>query len=165
MPDFLTFRLDTTIEAQLDASMRGKVAMLEQALVAKLDYLNAMLQSKIVGEKLQGQVLNAITGKLARSVEMIPAAAEAGTITGSVQAGGGAAFYGRMQEMGTQGPYEIRPVKARVLAFMLGGKMVFAKKVVHPGLQPRSFVGSTFDEMRGEFIAQLQATPGEVGAV
>lgn len=157
----LEFKLTTDVH-DFEPFLRGKAAALEAGFIRKLDFLNAKLQQRIAGEKLQGQVLNAITGKLARSVEAIPATLSGTLIEGSVQAGGGVAFYGRFHEEGTRGPYEILPKKGKVLAFMLGGKMRFAKRIMHPGLPQRSFVRSAFEEMQTEIIVGLEQVPSEV---
>lgn len=156
----IDIRIDTD-GAALAAAFRGKAELLEQALANKVNVLNAELQRRIVAN-LQGGILNQVTGKAARSVEMIPSTIGGTSIDGSVQAGGGPAFYLRFQEDGTSGPYEIVPDRAKALAFALGGATVFAKKVQHSGLAARRPVGSTFDAMRSEIIAGLQAVPGEV---
>lgn len=58
---------------------------------------------------------------------------------------------GQFNEFGGA-PYEIRPTKpGGTLAFDIGGKTVFAKKVIHPGVRPRPFirpsVGAAVDRM------------------
>jgi len=45
-------------------------------------------------------------------------------------------------EYGTA-PHEIRPVRAKVLAFEVAGKMVFTPIVHHPGTKPNPFVRET----------------------
>lgn len=134
----------------------GKGAAIVHALATKLQALNFQLQAKIQGEKLQGQVLNQRTGKLAASVRALPVEEEAGQIRGSVQAGGGPAFYGRIQEKGGTSEYDIAPVNKQALAFMLTGKQVFAKLVHHPPLKARPFMSTSLDEMSGEIVEGLQ---------
>lgn len=140
----------------------NKLDQLNAAVMAKLDNLDAELQRRIVAN-LQGPILNQITGKAARSVEAIPARRAADMIEGSVQAGGGPAFYLKFQEEGTNGPYEIA-AKGKALAFQIGGTLRFFKRVQHPGLPARRPVGSTFDAFKPDIEAGLQAVPGEVGA-
>lgn len=47
--------------------------------------------------------------------------------------------YGHFVHSGTS-PHWITPVKAKSLRFFIGGKPVFAKKVLHPGTRPDPFV-------------------------
>lgn len=46
---------------------------------------------------------------------------------------------GSRGEMPT-GPYVIEPKRAKALKFEVGGKTVFAKRVIHPGVRPRPFL-------------------------
>lgn len=155
----LTFTVDASGFPQYTAN---KLDQLNAALTSKLDNLNAELQRRIVAN-LQGPILNQVTGKAARSVEAVPAVNSGDAIEGAVQAGGGPAFYLKFQEDGTNGPYEIA-AKGKALAFMIGGKLAFFRRIQHPGLEARRPVGSTFDAFQPEMIAGLQAVPGEVGA-
>ena len=63
--------------------------------------------------------------------------------------------YAVFHEEGT-GPYVIRPVNAKVLAFMTVDGMVFAKEVHHPGL-PRRRLLPTVSEAREISIRLVQA--------
>lgn len=38
-----------------------------------------------------------------------------------------------------RGPYKIRPRRAKALRFKVGGRIVFARSVTHPGIKPRKF--------------------------
>lgn len=49
--------------------------------------------------------------------------------------------YAKYHHYGTR-PYTIRPVRARVLAFAIGGGMAFARQVNHPGLPSRPLIPS-----------------------
>lgn len=53
--------------------------------------------------------------------------------------------YARYVEEGT-GPHEIRPRNARVLAFKVGGKMIFAMSVQHPGSKGRFYMRRAFEQ-------------------
>lgn len=48
----------------------------------------------------------------------------------------------------TFGPYVIRPKHASALKFKVGGKEVFAKQVIHPGVRARPFMRPAIDEVR-----------------
>lgn len=160
------FTVSTDITA-FQEQLETKRAALIIALINRVNMLNADLQSRIMGA-VSGGVLQIRTGKLARSIEMIPAAVVGNGIEGSVQAGGGVAFYTRFQEEGTSGPYPIPAfgplVKGqKMLAFEMGGKQVFFRRVMHPGLQGKHFVRDTFEAMKPEIVAGLQSVPGEIG--
>lgn len=49
-------------------------------------------------------------------------------------------------DSGTRGPYVIEPKNASALKFTVNGKNVFAKKVIHPGIQARKFVDKTLND-------------------
>ena len=64
--------------------------------------------------------------------------------------------YAAIQEYGGKtAAHEILPDKARVLAFVLNGKQVFARRIQHPGSQipERSYLRSALEE-QGDDIAQ-----------
>lgn len=140
----------------LIARFRGKSAQIVQALARKLTALDFRLQAKVQGEKLQGQVLTQRTGKLAASVRALPVDQGPGQIRGTVQAGGGPAFYGRIQEKGGTTDYDIAPVNKKALRFMLNGKEVFRKLVHHPPLKARPFMAPSLDEMTPEIVGGLR---------
>lgn len=50
--------------------------------------------------------------------------------------------YAQYVELGTK-PHTITPKKAKALAFKVGGKMVFTKKVNHPGFKGRFYMRRT----------------------
>ena len=55
-------------------------------------------------------------------------------------------------------PHEIRPVNASVLAFEVGGKIVFTPLVRHPGTKPNPFMEHAVEDARskvGEVFAEL----------
>jgi hypothetical protein len=47
-------------------------------------------------------------------------------------------------------PHEIRPINASVLAFEVGGKMVFTPLVHHPGTKPNPFMQRAVEEARSK---------------
>ncbi len=75
------------------------------------------------------------TGKLASRVYGT-FVRDATGVTGIV---GDSADYALDVHNGTR-PHEIRPNKARVLAFQVGGTTVFATVVQHPGIRPQPFL-------------------------
>ena len=154
------FIVDPSASGILAEQINRKRTVLEARISQKLNSINTELQRRIVG-KLTGDVLQNRTGNLARSIEAIPARIEGAVIEGSVQGGGGVAFYGKFQEYGTRGPYTILPKNAQALRFFIEGKLIFAKKVIHPGLKERSFMRSTFTDMQPEIVASLESVTKE----
>lgn len=147
---------------RLNATLRGLVPRITEAIRKRLDEIDAKLQRKIQTEKLQGQVLHHRTGKLINSIRMIPAKVAGSKVAGYVEGGGGPAWYGKIHEYGTDRAYEIVPVNKKALAFMLNGKQVFAKKVLHPSFAEKSFMRSSLDEMREQIHTELQEAVNEV---
>ena len=86
------------------------------------------------------------TGTLYRSISSPPP--EVNAARGSVTVGT-ALDYGLYQHFGTK-PYTIVPKNAKFLRFMgPSGALVFAKKVNHPGLPSRSFLGYNKSDIEG----------------
>jgi hypothetical protein len=141
-------------DVRLVENLRAKGPQIIQAVTRKMDELMLWLQAKIVGEKLQGQVLQHRTGKLAASIRAIPATVEGTSVVGAVEGAGGPAFYGRFLEEGSA-PHEIVPVNKAALAFILNGKQVFFKRVHHPGTQAYRFMEKSQEEMRAAMFAGL----------
>lgn len=72
--------------------------------------------------------------------------------------------YARIQEYGgTTPPHDIFPNKASVLAFMIGGKQIFARSVHHPGskIPALRYVHGPFEEMKPEIVARIKGAVGE----
>jgi hypothetical protein len=58
---------------------------------------------------------------------------------------GPTAEYGGYVELGVDHPFEIRAHPGGFLAFEEGGEEVFARKVIHPPIPPRPYLGPAFD--------------------
>ena len=123
---------------------------LHQALLAKATALAAALQAKIQ-QKLAGGVLDARTGALARS---IVATIDDGAAGVSVRiATADDIKYAAIHEFGgIIPPHQIVPDKAKVLAFVIGGKRVFAARVNLPAIAmpERSYMRASLAEMADE---------------
>ena len=129
---------------------------MRHALKAKTQTLAYALQRKVVSEKLSGQVLKRVTGALARSIDQ-RVEEQGSAVKGFVFSSGDVKYAGIHEFGGKTPPHVILPVKAKALAFMMGGKQVFAKRVNHPGSQmpERSFMRSSLADMRGEIVEGL----------
>ena len=110
--------------------------------------------------KLSGSVLNVRTGVLRASIRTQIQE----TATGVTATVGTNVAYGRYQEEGVPHSWEIRPKSARALMFQVGGKAVFAQRVIHPPLPARSFLASTLREMTPQIKAEIDAAIKETVA-
>lgn len=160
-------------DVQVVAALEVKNQRLITALVDRMTFLMTKLQQKIVTEKLSGQVLNRRSGTLAGSITNPEAHVDGTTITGSLQWGGGPAWYGRVHEFGGTRGYAINPIYSRAQQRKIGkgtlapfkvlrfisksGQVVFAPYVFHPALPKRSFMESSLEEMKGEIISGLKS--------
>jgi hypothetical protein len=154
MPD--TLKITMQNDATLIAKLRAAGPRIIQVITNKMNALMFLLEGKIKSEKLSGQVLQRRSGILSGSVRAIPAALEGTNIVGGVTAGGGAAMYASVQEYGGTHAYPVFAVKARALAFLMDGKQVFAKRVMHPPLPARSYMRSSLEENSAKIKSELQ---------
>lgn len=65
--------------------------------------------------------------------------------------------YAVFQELGTRGPYKIRPRRGTHLRFKVGDKVVFAKEVTHPGIPPAYFFGRAVDNVGATIGPRINA--------
>jgi phage gpG-like protein len=141
-------------ESELAAILAALPDDLRAALAEKIDALAQNLLEQIVGVNLSGGVLNARSGALRDSIQLRGVDQD---VTQSVEIiSDGSAPYAAIHEYGGKtAAHEIIPDKANVLAFVLGGKQMFARRVQHPGsiIPERSYMRSAL-EAQGDAIAQ-----------
>ncbi|MBA2686853.1 MAG: HK97 gp10 family phage protein [Gemmatimonadaceae bacterium] len=65
------------------------------------------------------------------------------------------ARYSKFIEEGTR-PHEIRPKNAQALRFVVGGRVVFAGKVRHPGTQADPFMGQAYTKGYAVLVRELE---------
>lgn len=155
------FKFDSATRTKLLVKLQGMSPRLASVLGVKLQKLMLMLSSKIVAEKLSGQVLHRRSGILAGSVHTLPVTTTGTTISSGVVSSQGPAFYGRFHEVGGTHAYKILSVKSRALAFMMNGKQVFAKSVIRPPLRQRAFMRPSLIESAQSIRDELQAAIDE----
>lgn len=148
---------------QYGEELRDRSSLLDQAIEAKLNELEARLLQSIQ-EKLSGEVLHQRTGVLLRSVEMQAAEWVGSVVGGSVGIDDDAPSfkYGIVFEMGGLGYYDIFPVNRLALAFEGPEGMIFAKKVHHPPAEKRPFIAPSVAELEPQFYAELEETLNDV---
>jgi hypothetical protein len=150
-------KVTLTGSEQLITRLQNKRSTILQVLQTRLNAILIQLQRYVVVQKLSGQVLHRRTGKLANSVRVIPATVKGSTVSGRVEAAGGPAFYGAINEMGNLSAYDIINTRARALAFISSsGEKVFAMRVRHPQIMARPFLRPSLEENEASIIAQLQ---------
>lgn len=145
---------DKELIGRLDA-MPGK---LQAALLQKVTYLALQLEAK-VKQKLTNDVLQVRTGNLRRSIAN-SVSQSANSVIGKVFSSGDVK-YAAIQEFGGQTKaHVIEAVNGKSLAFMIGGKQVFVKRVNHPGskIPERSFLRSSLSDMRDDITTGLHET-------
>ena len=154
----LTVELDASrIMAKLAAMPTGA----RGAVVKKTTELRLRLEA-LVKRKLSGDVLNVRTGRLRRSI--FSDQTETATKVEGRVAQSADVPYGRIHEFGGKtAAHDIYPVKAEVLAFVMGGKMAFAKVVHHPGsvMPERSFMRSSLRDMTEEIVSGYKSAVHE----
>lgn len=141
--------------ARLDAMPASVRAILRTRVKA----LAIMLQGYIVSRKLHGQVLHQRTGALARSIQELSPIEENGGVYGKVFSAGDIKYAAVHEYGGTIPAHDIYPVKAEALAFMIGGRQVFASVVHHPGshMPERSFMRSSLAENAAQISRELKS--------
>lgn len=144
---------DRELIARLDSMPREVRQMLRQ----KVRSLALRLKARIQRDKLSGQVLNVVTGALRRSIHDV-VKEDTHSVTGEVRSSGDVKYAGIHEFGGRTKAHIIEPRKKDALAFMLGGKMVFAKRVNHPGskMPERSYMRSALSEMAPTIQRELR---------
>jgi len=151
----------TVKTAQITDYVEKKRATLIDMLAERIDLVDQMFADRVRGN-LSGGVLQTQSGKLLSTVMQTPAQISGNQIYGAVTAGGTDAPYGIYFEEGGTGYYEIRPINARVLAFMGEGGMIFAKLVNHPPTPKLPWFQPEVDAIRPEMNDQLNQVFAEV---
>lgn len=141
------------------AKFRRMGSAIDAALYVKALQLALMLERYIKTSKLNGQVLNRISGALSRSINQ-KVEKFSGGVLAKVFSAGDVKYAGIHEYGGTTAPHVIVPKKAHALAFMIGGKMGFFAKVNHPGskIPERSYLRSSLREKSQEISIGFKTT-------
>jgi len=154
MPNLLTVQLKG--KEKLLRGLREKPARIVAIVGGRMSRITMMLAGYIAARKLSGQALKVQTGVLRASVRALPTTVEGAKVTGTVRAAEGPAFYGQFHEYGTM-PHEITAGRARMLAFVAGGRQRWAKSVAHPGSPAQYFMRDSLNENAEQIRDELQA--------
>lgn len=144
-------------QKELVAKFSAMPRNIHDVLVTRITYLAEKLKNHVVNDKLQGQVLNHISGKLWRSIQQDVEDAGS-TITGKVYSAGDVKYAAIHEYGGRTPPHVIEAKSGAALAFTMGGKQVFFKKVNHPGsvMPERSFMRSSLSDMANEITNSIK---------
>jgi phage gpG-like protein len=135
-------------------------AAIHAGLLKKITALSLQLEAK-VKQKLSGEVLNVVTGNLRRSI-FSRVEDQGDTITATVGSSG--VIYAGIHEYGgTIAAHDIIPNRAQALRFMIGDKVIFARRVHIPPVEmpERSYLRSTFTEMKEEIVSGIKEAAAE----
>lgn len=134
---------------------------LREALLQKATTLAAELEAK-VQQKLAGEVLNARSGALARSIVTSIEEGSAG-VSVAIESNGDVKYAAIHEFGGVIPPHEIVPDKAKALAFVVGGKQVFARRANLPAvtMPERSYLRSSLAEMTDQIREGLSGAVTE----
>jgi phage gpG-like protein len=137
-------RLEIVIDkSQVDTGLKEVQRAIQRGLWRGVDAALGALRDHVVTDKLQGQVLQNVTGRLSESIQVETPTESDNRVTGSVFSD---SPYAAVQELGGRGYYPIDPVRASILHFFVDGDEVFTRHVNHPPLIARSFMHSTLVE-------------------
>ena len=153
--------MSMTVQIVGDRELVAHFEAMPDKLRTELQVTGAALRyqlESLIKAKLSDDVLHVRSGALRRSIF----SDETVTATSVVErvASDSSVKYAAIQEYGGEtSPHVIEPVKANALAFLMGGKLVFAKRVNHPGskIQERSYARSSLAEMKDEIVQGMSA--------
>ena len=112
---------------------------LPQATAAALDRMGELLGLEVFGNIREEAPVD--HGRLAGSFQFQKVAPGVYKVFTNVE-------YARDVWQGV-GPFEIVPIHAEALRFEIGGEVIFAKRVQHPGFEGNDYVGRAVDAAEG----------------
>jgi HK97 gp10 family phage protein len=148
-----------TGDREAEDRLRSMPAELRLGLQRKMTTLSMKLYRHILMDKLSGQVLRTVSGRLKRSI--VERTVDNGDRIVSEIYSDGSAPYANIHEYGGKtAAHDIVATKAEALSFLRDGKRVFYKRVHHPGsrMPERSYMRSALEDMQEEIISELTKT-------
>jgi len=143
-------------------ALATKLDGLPPAVLAAVAATSASLADQLlelVRGKLSGGVLKSRTGALAASVGVDGPAVEGDSVVTRLFAGADLKYAAIQEYGGVTSPHDILPERAKALAFLVGGRQVFARIVHHPGsrIPERSYLRSSLAEMAAQIDSEMKA--------
>jgi phage gpG-like protein len=148
-----------TGDREAEDRLRSMPAALRLGLQRKMTTLSMRLYRHILMNKLSGQVLHTVSGRLKRSI--VERTTDNGNQIVSEIFSDGSAPYANIHEYGGKTPtHDIVATKAQALSFLREGKRVFYKRGHHPGsrIPERSYMRSALEDMQEEIVSELTKT-------
>lgn len=141
---------DLSLHDTASAALAAMPERIRAALIAKAGVLAAALQARIQ-QKLSGGVIEMKSGALAASIG-VTIEEEAAGVTVRLFTSPDVKYAAIHEFGGAIPPHEMVPDKAKALAFLVGGKQVFAARVNVPAvtMPERSYMRSALVEMNEE---------------
>lgn len=152
-------------DAALVVRLHSLPARLHDRVLATMQRLGLDLKARII-DNLSGAVLQRRSGRLA-AAQQVTVTESGGAITIAAGFDSADVPYGAIQEFGgTTRAHLIEAKNARALAFAVGGRPVFARRVHHPGskIPERSFLRSALADMAPAMLADLAAIAADEAA-
>lgn len=157
--------VEITGDQELISHLENMPDNIRKAVTKKVTTIRLKMEAR-VKQKLSGELLKVRSGDLLRSIGSETEQTSNG-VYGRVFSTGGQGknpVYAAIQENGgTTRPHIIMARKAKTLAFMMGGKMRFAKFVNHPGsvIKGVHYMSGTLKEFENEIINGMQDAVAE----
>lgn len=121
---------------------------LGRTIAGAVDRQNELSVNRIQ-QQISGPLLRVRTGHLRESIQQTDAIVGDGVVRSSVgsnvRSGGASLAYAAPLEFGSR-PHLIRPKNGKALRFIMGGKLIFAKEVHHPGNKAYSYIRGTVSD-------------------
>lgn len=151
--------MSVSLDAEaLSAGLDRLSPQVSAAIAAKVAAATAELQRRVIDDKLHGQMLNRRSGRLANAVERT-VETKGDSIAGQVFVNDSVRYAAILEHGGSTRPHDIVPDKAKALAFVAGGKQIFARIVHHPGSRfpARPYLASALSDEAGAIGAALKS--------
>ncbi len=147
----------TVDDSRINLRLNAMSENVKSALKQKITDLADELRSYVITNKLSGQVLNAISHNLQRSI-FYDVQESGNTIYGRVASDGSVKYAGIHEFGGTTPPHDIYPVNGKALHFAMGGEDIFAKVVHHPGsvMPERSYLRSSLRDKSDYLVSEMR---------
>lgn len=155
----MSVALSITVDADIAARLATLPAALRARLAPVFADVAATLYARVI-EKLDGEVVQRRTGRLQSSIF-----SSSDDRSASVGVDTDLAPYGAALEFGATIPAQLIAAKnAKALAFLVGGRQVFAKHVNRPAfvLPPHSFLRTALTELAPDLLAEIEGAVAEV---